>query len=238
MPKPHVLIVEDDTSLAEVLTYNLQEAGYVTTRAADGQEGLRQAQIVSPHLIILDLMLPLIDGVEVCRRLRLDPVTRRIPICMLTAKAEETDQVVGFSVGTDDYVTKPFSVKVLMERVRALLRRTSDVDDHDLLVSQGLMMDTLRHRALAGECELDLTRSEFAMLETLVRQPGRAFTRSELISAALGEDAYVLERTIDVHIRGIRKKLGQYANLIETIRGIGYRLREPRGSGNEDYKAP
>jgi two-component system phosphate regulon response regulator PhoB len=232
MPKRRVLLVEDDTSLAEVLTYNLQEAGFDVAHAADGREGLQQAQVISPSLILLDLMLPLMDGIEVCRRLRSDPATREIPIVMLTARSEETDQVVGFSVGADDYVTKPFSVKVLMERVKALLRRRSGAEVHDrnTVVSQGLMIDTRRHRALAGERALELTRAEFALLETLVRQPGRAFTRSELISSALGDDAFVLERTIDVHVRAIRKKLGTYANLIETVRGVGYRLHEPRSS--------
>jgi two-component system phosphate regulon response regulator PhoB len=232
MPQQRVLIIEDDTSLAEVLAYNLKEAGYVTIHAADGQEGLHQAQVTSPNLIILDLMLPLMDGIEVCRRLRSDPTTHEIPIVMLTAKAEEMDQVVGFSVGADDYVTKPFSVKVLMERIKALLRRrlSAEVDDRDTVVSQGLMIDTRRHRALAGERALELTRTEFALLETLLRQPGRAFTRSELMSSALGDDAYVLERTIDVHVRALRKKLDEYANLIETVRGVGYRLHEPRGN--------
>ncbi len=232
MPQRRVLIVEDDTSLAEVLTYNLKEAGFDVVHAADGREGLQQAQVLLPNLIVLDLMLPLLDGIEVCRRLRSDPSTHEIPIVMLTAKSEEMDQVVGFSVGADDYVTKPFSVKVLLERIKALLRRrmSAETDDRDTVVSQGLMIDTRRHRALAGEQALELTRTEFALLETLVRQPGRAFTRSELISSALGDDAFVLERTIDVHVRAIRKKLGPYANLIETVRGVGYRLHEPRGS--------
>ncbi len=230
MPKARILIVEDDRSLAEVLDYNLRQDGYQTLVANDGQEGLQQAKLRSPDLVVLDLMLPLIDGLEICRRLRADPVTRNMLVLMLTAKTEETDEVVGFSVGTDDYVAKPFSVKVLLERIRALLRRRdgNNTNGH-VLVSQGVMIDRERHRATVEEKLLDLTPSEFGLLEALVRQPGRVFSRSELIDAALGGDSLVLERTIDVHIRSLRKKLGPHAVLVETVRGIGYRLRDPSG---------
>jgi DNA-binding response OmpR family regulator len=147
---------------------------------------------------------------------------------MLTAKGEETDQVAGFSVGTDDYVSKPFSVKVLLERVRALLRRREGASANlNVLVSQGIMMDRERHRVTADDELLDLTPSEFGLLESLIRQPGRVFSRSELIDSALGGDSLVLERTIDVHIRSLRKKLEKRAPLIETVRGVGYRFRDP-----------
>jgi two-component system phosphate regulon response regulator PhoB len=147
---------------------------------------------------------------------------------MLTAKAEETDEVVGFSVGTDDYVAKPFSVKVLLERIRALLRRREGSEtDRNVLVSQGILIDRERHRVTVEERPLDLTPSEFALLESLIRQPGRVFSRAELIDSALGGDSLVLERTIDVHIRSLRKKLGPHAVLVETVRGIGYRFRDP-----------
>lgn len=230
MPKAHILIVEDDRSLAEVLEYNLRQEGYQTLVATDGQEGLQQARLKSPDLVVLDLMLPLVDGLEICRRLRSDPVTRNILVLMLTAKTEETDEVVGFSVGTDDYVSKPFSVKVLLERIRALLRRREGPHSNgSVVVSQGVMIDRERYRATVEDRALDLTPSEFGLLETLVRQPGRVFTRSELIDAALGGDSLVLERTIDVHIRSLRKKLGPHAFLVETVRGIGYRFRDPLG---------
>ena len=230
MSKARILVVEDDSSLAEVLTYNLAQEGYEVILARDGQDGLRQAQLKSPHLVVLDLMLPVISGLEVCRLLRADPATRQLLILMLTAKSEETDQVVGFNMGADDYVTKPFSVKVLQERIKALLRRLEgDADDGDVVASQGIVVDRRRHRASAGERRLELTRSEFDLLDVLVRQPGRAFTRSELIDAALGQDALVLERTIDVHIRAVRKKLGEFAPLVETVRGVGYRFRDPAG---------
>jgi two-component system phosphate regulon response regulator PhoB len=230
MGKGQILIVEDDRSLAEVLDYNLRQDGYQTLVANDGQEGLRQAKLRTPDLVVLDLMLPMVDGLEICRRLRADPVTRSILVLMLTAKSEETDEVVGFSVGTDDYVAKPFSVKVLLERIRALLRRREgDSDNGSVLVSQGVMVDRERHRVTVEDKPLDLTPSEFGLLEALVRQPGRVFSRSELIDAALGGDSLVLERTIDVHIRSLRKKLGPHAVLVETVRGIGYRFRDPSG---------
>ncbi|MFO0789425.1 MAG: response regulator [Pirellulales bacterium] len=228
MAKGQILIVEDDRSLAEVLDYNLRRDGYDTFVANDGQEGLRQARVRGPDLVVLDLMLPLVDGLEVCRRLRADPATRNMLVLMLTAKTEETDEVVGFSVGTDDYVAKPFSVKVLLERIRALLRRREGHgSDDNVVVSQGVLVDRERHRVTIDEQPLDVTPSEFGLLEALVRQPGRVYSRSELIDAALGGDSLVLERTIDVHIRSLRKKMGPHAVLVETVRGIGYRFRDP-----------
>ena len=228
MASANILVVEDDRALADVLQYNLQQAGYETTVARDGQDGLQRAELKAPDLIILDLMLPQIDGLEVCRRLRANPATRRILILMLTAKSEETDQVVGFAVGADDYVTKPFSVKVLLERIKALLRRReSESEDHDVVVGQGIMVDRQRHRATAGDRVLDLTPSEFGLLDALIRQPGRVFSRSELIDSALGSDAIVLDRTIDVHIRSLRKKMDDHADVVETVRGVGYRFRDP-----------
>jgi two-component system phosphate regulon response regulator PhoB len=230
MSKAQILIVEDDRSLAEVLEYNLRQNGFQTSVADNGQEGLRQARLRAPDLVVLDLMLPLVDGLEICRRLRADPLTRHILVLMLTAKTEETDEVVGFSVGTDDYMAKPFSVKVLLERVRALLRRRDgNHANGSVHVSQGVMVDRERHRVTVEEKPLDLTPSEFGLLEALVRQPGRVFSRAELLDAARGGDSLVLERTIDVHIRSLRKKLGPHAVLVETVRGIGYRFRDPSG---------
>ncbi len=232
MNRSTVLVVEDDRSLAEVIVYNLKQAGYDVLIAHDGQTGLAQAQLKTPGIIILDLMLPSLDGLEVCRRLRADPVTRGALILMLTAKAEESDQLVGFSVGADDYVTKPFSVKVLIERIRALERRRRLGEDHgdDVAACHGVVMDQRRYQASVAGRPLTLTRSEFHLLNTLVRQPGRVFRRSELIDAALGEDTVVTERTIDVHIRAIRRKLGDHAELIETMRGVGYRFRDAQAS--------
>lgn len=228
MGKAKILVVEDDRSLADVLDYNLRQEGYETFVANDGQDGLNQSKLRDPDLVILDLMLPVLDGLEICRRIRADPVTKQQLVLMLTAKGEETDQMVGFSVGADDYVAKPFSVKVLLERVKALLRRLgSPAQNGDVLVSQGILIDRARHRVTADEQVLDLTPSEFGLLETLLRQPGRVFSRSELIDAALGGDSLVLERTIDVHVRALRKKLLHHADLVETVRGVGYRFRDP-----------
>jgi two-component system phosphate regulon response regulator PhoB len=220
--------VEDDASLAEVLDYNLSQEGYETQVARDGQQGLREIRLRCPDLVVLDLMLPMIEGLEVCRLLRADPATQGLLVLMLTARSEESDELVGFTVGADDYVTKPFSVKVLLQRINALLRRKNqDAGERDIIVSQGVLIDRRRHRATAGDQPLDLTPSEFELLAMLVRQPGRAFSRSELIDVALGDDAIVLERTIDVHIRALRKKLDCHADLIQTVRGIGYRFRDP-----------
>ncbi len=228
MTKASVLIIEDDASLGEVLEYNLRQEGYDAQLARDGQQGLREARQKSRDLIVLDLMLPMIDGLEVCRQLRSDPATQDVSILMLTARSEESDELIGFSVGADDYVTKPFSVKVLLQRINALLRRKEQGNlDREIMVSQGIMIDRRRHRAMVGEKPLDLTPSEFGLLTAFVRQPGRAFSRTELIDVALGDDAIVLERTIDVHIRALRKKLESHADLIETVRGIGYRMRDP-----------
>lgn len=231
MGKPHVLVVEDDRSLADVLSYNLREAGYVVSVARDGQDGLTQAQVKVPDLILLDIMLPILDGLDVCRRLRANAITRDIMILMLTAKSEELDQVVGFSVGADDYVRKPFSVRVLMERIKALLRRRDgNSSDRDVIASQGIVVDRLSHRVTVDEQVLELTPSEFSLLDVLIRQPGRAYSRSELIDTALGGDSIVLERTVDVHVRAIRQKLGPHSELVETVRGVGYRFRDPRST--------
>lgn len=229
MAKPKILIVEDDADLTEVLSYNLRQAGYEVIVARDGSQGLRQAELFTPDVVLLDLMLPLVDGLEVCRRLRAGEATRDTLIVMLTAKAEEVDQLVGLSLGADDYVTKPFSVKVLLERIKALLRRRTEArsDAAEVIGSQGISINRRRHTATAGGQLLNLTQSEFRLLEVFVRQPGRAFTRNELLEAALDKDGMVLERTVDVHIRSLRQKLGDHAYLIETVRGLGYRFRDP-----------
>jgi two-component system phosphate regulon response regulator PhoB len=230
--RPRVLIIEDERALTKVLSYNLDREGYEAIVAHDGQEGLRKAQTLLPDLILLDLMLPIMGGLDVCRELRAGERTRDIPILMLTAKAEETDQIVGFSMGADDYVTKPFSVKVLLQRIKALQRRVeAGADSADVIEHLGVRIDRVRHRATHHGLELPLTPTEFRLLECLLRQPGRAFTRHQLMDAAIGEGAIVLERTIDVHIKTLRRKLGD-ADLIETVRGVGYRFRESPNNGH------
>lgn len=235
MPKSKILIIEDERALVEPLLSYLEREGFEVLAAYDGMDGLRQAQLKLPDLIVLDLMLPVKPGLEVCRELRTGTRTRDIPIIMVTAKAEETDQVVGFAVGADDYVTKPYSIKVLIERIKKELRKRQPQDDAgagSVFESQGVTIDRHSHRALYRGEELPVTPTEFRLLEVMLRQPGRAFTRYELMDAAIGEDAVVLERTIDVHIKSLRKKLGEAADLIETVRGVGYRFHEPRLVGS------
>lgn len=228
MPKSKILVVEDDRAISEILVYNLDKAGYEVSLALDGRDGINQAQLKLPDVILLDVMLPVIDGVEVCRRLRSKPETASSIIIMLTAKTEEADQLIGFSVGADDYVTKPFSVRVLMERIKALQRRkiAKPDDENDVVTRAGITLDRRRYRVNVDGQPVELTKSEFRLLDTLIRQPGRAFDRTELIDSALGEDTLVLERTIDVHIRALRKKIGPKADAIETVRGVGYRFKE------------
>jgi two-component system phosphate regulon response regulator PhoB len=222
MTQPRILIIEDERPLVKTLTYNFEREGYECIVAYDGQEGLRKAQTLLPDVIILDLMLPTMDGLEVCKQLRAGERTRDLPILMLTAKAEETDQVVGFSMGADDYVTKPFSIRVLLKRVQALQRRADgNLEVTDRIEHLGVCVD----QAFVDGVALDLTPTEFKLLECMLRQPGRAFTRHQLMTAAIGEGQIVLERTIDVHIKTLRRKLGN-ADLIETVRGVGYRFRE------------
>jgi two-component system phosphate regulon response regulator PhoB len=225
-PRTRILIIEDERDLTELLTYNLQRDGYETMVAHDGHEGLRKAQTLLPDLLILDLMLPGLGGQEVLRELRAGERTRDIPVIILSARAEETDQVVGFSLGCDDYVTKPFHMKVLVQRIKALQRRLEGgTDPTDVIEHLQVRIDRIRHRAFIEGRELELTPTEFRLLECLVRQPGRAFTRHQLMDAAIGEGAIVLERTIDVHVKTLRRKLGD-SDLIETVRGVGYRFRE------------
>src|SRR5262245_35613900 len=232
MAKTKVLVIEDDRSVSEMISYNLKQAGYEVLTASDGQDGLLQAQIKSPDIVVLDLMLPVLDGLDVCRRLRAGSSTKDLLIIMLTAKAEETDELIGFSLGADDYVTKPFSVKVLLERIKALRRRRiAEANSDEVTTRQGVSVDRRRHQAIAEGKPLQLTRSEFRLLDTLIRQPGRVFHRTELIDAALGEDTMVMERTIDVHIRALRRKLAKNSEVIETVRGVGYRFRETEPVG-------
>jgi two-component system phosphate regulon response regulator PhoB len=231
LTQPTILIIEDEPSLAEILQYNLAKEGFQVATAADGQEGLRKAQSLAPDLVVLDLMLPVIDGLEVSRQLRSDPRTQHTRILMLTARSEEVDEIVGFNMGADDYVTKPFKTKPLIHRIKALLRRAEpSVQTRDVLAVQGITVDRVQHTATAGGEELRLTPTEFRLLWTLARAPGRPFSRNDLMNRSRGEDANALERTIDVHVRSLRQKLGGLGDLIETVRGIGYRFRPERSA--------
>ena len=225
-----ILIIEDDRPLAAALATNLKREGFVVSVAHDGQDGLRQAELTLPDLIILDLILPVLHGLEVYKSLRAGTRTRSILIIMVTAKAEETDEIAGLAMGADDYVTKPFRIKVLIERIRRLLRRPAPQQSGSdrIIGSQGVFIDLFRHVATSHGQELPLTPAEFRLLEAMLRRPGRAYTRRELINVALGEDTDVLDRIVDVHIKSLRKKLGKDAELIETVRSVGYRFRVPR----------
>ena len=234
MSKQTILIIEDERALVEVLTYNLRKEGFDVHSATDGQDGLRRAQTTLPDLIVLDLMLPVIEGLEVCRVLKSGVRTRDIPLLMLTARSEEVDEIVGFQMGADDYVTKPFKIKPLIQRIKALLRRKKTVAaEGDVVSAGGIEIDRAQHRATFDGQEMNLTPTEFRLLWSLVRQPGRAFNRHELMETAMGDDALVLERTIDVHVKSLRQKLGVRAEQIETVRGVGYRFREECGSSGD-----
>lgn len=221
----NILVIEDEQSIADVIVYNLQKEGFNVFWERDGRDGLKKAQALVPDLCVLDLMLPGIDGLQICRLLKSDPRTKLVPVMMLTARSGETDEIVGFNMGADDYVTKPFRVQPLMHRIKALLRRSDVVEEGKKLISlQGIEIDSTNHIVKYNGVQLDLTPTEFRMLWTLMSQPGRPFSRNELMETSRGEDANSLERTIDVHVRSLRKKLGDSPDLIETVRGIGYRF--------------
>ena len=210
-----ILVIEDEQSIADVVTYNLRKEGFNVQWERDGRGGLARAQTLLPDLVILDLMLPGIDGLQICRILKSEPKTRTIPVMMLTARGAETDEIVGFNMGADDYVTKPFRVQPLIHRVKALLRRVETAESGKTVLSlHGIEIDRANHVATFDGQQVELTPTEFRMLWTLMAQPGRPFSRNELMETSRGEDANSLERTIDVHVRSLRKKMDRLADLI------------------------
>ncbi|HRA88476.1 MAG TPA: response regulator transcription factor [Planctomycetaceae bacterium] len=220
-----ILVIEDEQSIADVIVYNLQKEGFAVHWERDGRDGLRKAQTLVPDLCVLDLMLPGIDGLQICRLLKSDPRTKLVPVMMLTARSGETDEILGFNMGADDYVTKPFRVQPLIHRIKAMLRKSDTTETaKNVLTLHDIEIDRTNHTVRYNNAELDLTPTEFRMLWTLMSQPGRPFSRNELMETARGEDANSLERTIDVHVRSLRKKLGDSTDLIETVRGVGYRF--------------
>jgi len=229
-PTYKILIVEDEPDLLDAVSHALRKENMRPLRATDGETGLRLAREEAPDLVLLDLMLPGVDGLEVCRRLRSEPATARIPIVMLTAKAEETDAVIGLGVGADDYVKKPFGLKELVARIRAVLRRGREPEgEAPPVVRVGdLEVDAARHEArLRGEV-IVCTATEMRLLRHLALHPGRVFTRAQLLERAVGNDVIVIERNIDVHIAALRRKLKDYGERIVTIRGVGYKFAETR----------
>ena len=226
MKKGTILVIDDEKDLIELLGYNLGKEGYDVIAASDGQAGLDVVKKHRPDLVVLDVMMPGLDGLQVCQRLRADPRTGRVPIIMLTAKATETDRIVGLELGADDYVTKPFSPREVIARVKAVLRRSSQpTEDRQLIRSGDLVIDLTGHEVTFRGSRVPLTATEFRILEFLAGRPGRVFSRDEIIDAALGNDTAVFDRTIDVHITAIRRKLGTGADQIETVRGFGYKFR-------------
>ncbi len=229
--KKKVLVVDDEKDLVDLITYNLQRNGYDVVSAFNGNAALEVAEREQPDLIVLDLMLPGIDGTEVARRLKADARSANTPIIMLTAKAEETDVVVGLTLGADDYVTKPFSMKILLARLASVLRRAEPVSptEDGLLKAGPLSIDTSKHEVMVEGDTLRLTLTEFKLLAALVGARGRVLTRDQLMDKAMGTDVFVTDRAIDVHITAIRKKLGNANWLVHTVRGVGYRLQETPG---------
>ncbi len=224
----HILAIDDETDILQLISYHLKKEGYSVTCVESGEAALQQTAENPPDLILLDLMLPGVDGMEVCRTLKSDPQTKNIPIIMLTARDEEFDMVMGLEMGADDYMTKPFSPRVLLARVKAVLRRSRQdkaeppgrIRIHNLLIDRG------KHLLFIDDIPLKLTWTEFEILYLLAGRPGWVYSRYQIVNALRGEDYPVTERAIDVQIVGLRKKMGAAGNLIETVRGVGYRMKE------------
>jgi two-component system phosphate regulon response regulator PhoB len=219
-----ILIIEDETDVADLLTLNLRKAGYKVSTADDGASGLQKARDDRPDFIILDLMLPRMSGLEVCKILKNDTATSPIPILMLTAKAEEIDRVVGLEFGADDYVTKPFSPREVMLRIRAILRRGEK--PVETLRAGAISIDPARHQVRVNGKQVHLTSLEFKLLRTLMQRRGRVQDRDRLLNEVWGYESAIDTRTVDTHVRRLREKLGKAGDAIETVRGFGYRLRE------------
>jgi two-component system alkaline phosphatase synthesis response regulator PhoP len=227
MEKATILIVDDEEDIIELVKLNLNREGYQMLACTTGEKALELAGSKRPDLVILDLMLPGIDGMEVCRRLKADPETQQIPVLMLTAKGEEADIVAGLELGASDYVTKPFSGKVLVARVRRVLRKPeTETEGRSVVRVKGLTIDPSRREVLAGGKPVTLTMTEFNMLHMLAMRPGVVFTRYQIVDQIHGNDYQVTDRAVDVQIVGLRRKLGPCGRLIETVRGVGYRLRD------------
>jgi two-component system alkaline phosphatase synthesis response regulator PhoP len=228
MARETVLVVEDEEDISELIRYNLEQAGFNVLATSSGEEGLDAARRQHPDVVLLDLMLPGVGGLEVCRRLKKDPQTGSIPIVMVTACGEEADVVSGLELGADDYVTKPFSPRVLVARTRAVLRRPRSVaDDDDVPIKAGAIdIHPGRHEVHVDGACVDLTSTEFKILYLLARRPGWVFTRYQIVDGIRGPNYPVTERSVDVQIVALRKKLGEHGKLIETVRGVGYRFKE------------
>jgi len=228
MATRNILVIEDEDDILELVTFHLKLDGYSTSIAATGEDGLRLLRTTPPDLVILDRMLPGIDGLEICRIIKQDAATRHIPVVMLTAKSEEIDVITGLELGADDYITKPFSPRILLARVRAVLRRqnTPSPEEKTAYQIQNLTIHPGRYTVAVDGAPVELTLTEFHILQLLSQRPGWVFSRYQIVDAIRGEDYIVTERSVDVHIVGLRKKLGDAGQFIETVRGVGYRFKE------------
>ena len=228
MSRHSVLVVEDEEDIMEVIRFNLEKEGYEVHQALSGEKALQVIENNLPSLVLLDLMLPGINGLDLCRIFKQNDRTKAIPVIMLTAKSEDADIVAGLEMGAEDYITKPFSPRVLLARVRTVLRRreTEVKDDSSVIHLEGMQIHPGRHEVTMGENVVDLTPSEFRILHYLARRPGWVYSRDQIIDAIRGHGYVVTDRAIDVQVVGLRKKLGDYGKFIETVRGIGYRFRD------------
>jgi two-component system alkaline phosphatase synthesis response regulator PhoP len=232
LKRQKIVVVEDEPDILEIIEYNLAREGFRVITSRDGAEGLKKIRSELPDLVLLDLMLPGLDGLEICRRLRADEVTRALPVVMVTAKGEEADIVVGLGMGADDYLVKPFSPRELLARIKAVLRRSqgqAQSGSGERVELPGLVVDVGRHEVRVHDAAVTFTPTELRLLHFLASHPGRVFTRDQLLARAIGEHAVVIDRNIDVHVRSIRKKLGEERERVETVRGVGYRFRDERG---------
>jgi two-component system phosphate regulon response regulator PhoB len=227
MHDKHILVVEDEEDILELVSFNLKKEGYQVKGVTSGEEGLEEVRRKIPSLIILDLMLPGVDGFDVCKSLKGDPTTKAIPVIMLTARSDEADIVIGLELGADDYLTKPFSPRELIARVRAILRRLKvDNSDHEVLQKvHDIEINVKRHEVLISGNQINLTSSEFRILRLLAGKPGWVFTRDQIVMAVHDQEYAVTDRSVDVMIVGLRRKLGLSGKYIETVRGVGYRLK-------------
>jgi len=228
MSRENILAVDDEEDILELLRFNLSREGYQVSCAESGEEALRIARTKPIDLMVLDLMLPGLDGLDVARKIKNDPKIKHIPIIMLTAKGEEADVVTGLELGASDYVTKPFSPRILIARIKAALRSatTTPQDDLEVLHIHGIEIHPGRRQVTVGDRQIDLTYTEFQVLHYLAKRPGWVFTRSQIVDAVRGDDYPVTDRSVDVQIVGLRKKLGDHGTCIETVRGVGYRFKE------------
>jgi two-component system phosphate regulon response regulator PhoB len=228
MPKAKIFVVEDDKDIIELVQYNLEREGFAVSAVSTGEEALPRLKQETPDLIVLDLMLPGIDGLETCRLIKQENKLKNTPLIMLTAKSEESDVIVGLQLGADDYITKPFSPKVLVARVKAVMRRLSDKTPAamDIKSFGDLTIDVPKHKIMYQGKAIELTSIEFKILEFLSRSPGRVFTRDQIMDNVWKDGKFIVDRAVDVHVRGLRKKLNKASEYVETVRGIGYRFKE------------